>query len=400
VKCATGIPTGNVLPFCSHTHAGPVILEYYRGEGEDCVHAYAASLPHLAAGAVRRALESLAPVHIAAGTGASDIAVNRDLKLPDGRIIVGCNPEGFADTSVGVMRIDREDGAPLACIVNYACHSTVLGPGNRLISPDYPGSTREVVEKNTGATCVFLQGAAGDMGPVETFVPDAKVARNLGARLGLEAARVHLGLEPRPTRKRLRNVVASGAALADYEHVPLDVPPPALRFLAEPVELPLRSRFSAAYEDAPAQLEEAKRALAVLEQSHATAPDLAAAFQRIVRLQLRAERMVAYRGVRTKRVETFAIRLGESAIVAISSEPYCRIGVDVKASSPFEGRTLFAGYVGGDMMYLPTAEAFANDPPSMQVDNSFYTSEAADIATEHLIGLLNRLNAPGSAPQA
>src|SRR5207245_1700864 len=37
VETATGIPAASVLPFCSHTHAGPVILEYYRGEGEDCV---------------------------------------------------------------------------------------------------------------------------------------------------------------------------------------------------------------------------------------------------------------------------------------------------------------------------------------------------------------------------
>jgi hypothetical protein len=43
------------------------------------------------------------------------------------------------------------------------------------------------------------------------------------------------------------------------------------------------------------------------------------------------------------------------------------------------------------MMYLPTAEAFAHDPPSMQVDNSPYTPEAAKIATAHMIEWLNRV---------
>ena len=228
VEAASGIPAGHVLPFCSHTHAGPVTLEFYQGEGEDRVRAYRDALPHWAAGAVRQAAASLAPVRVAAGMGRSDIGINRDLRLADGRIIVGCNPEGFADTEVGVIRLDTGNGQPLACILNYACHPTVLGPGNKLVSPDYPGTARAVVERNTGATCLFLQGAAGDMGPIETFVPDAAIARNLGARLGLEAARVFLGLETRRYRKELSNVVASGAALAEYQRVPMDDAAPSL----------------------------------------------------------------------------------------------------------------------------------------------------------------------------
>ena len=69
VGTAIGIPTNNVLPFCSHTHAGPVTLEYYRGEGEDRVRAYTESLPHLAAGAARRAAQGLQPVRVAGGNG-------------------------------------------------------------------------------------------------------------------------------------------------------------------------------------------------------------------------------------------------------------------------------------------------------------------------------------------
>ena len=312
-------------------------MESYRGEGEDRVRAYAEGLPHWAAGSARRAAETLTPVRVAAGAGQSDIAVNRDLQLEDGRIIVGCNPEGFSDTTVGVLRIDNLDGKPIACVVNYACHPTVLGPGNKLISPDYPGSTRAVVERNTGATCVFLQGAAGDMGPIETFVPDARVARNLGTRLGLEAARVFLGLETRPVRKRLRNVVASGAPLADYEEVPVDAPPQMLEFACVSVDLPTRSPLAEVYEKAPEQLVDAERELADLRRSGAGEVVLAAAFQRIVRLQLRADRMKRYRGKPALPVESFAVRLGDSAIVAIAGEPYSRIGVEVKAASPFPG---------------------------------------------------------------
>jgi neutral ceramidase len=397
VSAATGIPAANVFPFCSHTHAGPVTMEFYRGEGEDRVRAYIETIPHLAAGAARQAAQSLKPARAKAGVGTSDIGMNRDVTLDDGRIIVGCNPEGFADTSVGVLRIDSTDGQPLACIVNYACHPTVLGPGNRLISPDYPGSVRSTVEKNTGATCVFLQGAAGDMGPVETFVPDAAVARNLGTRLGLEAARVFLGLETRAVRKQLRGVIASGGALADYEHVPVDAPAPSLGLAARSVDLPTRSPFADVYEKAPEMLVEAERNLTALQSSGADAPTVAAALQRVVRITLRADRMNRYRGKKTLPVDSVALRIGDTAIVAIGGEPYSRTGVEVKAASPFPGQTLFAGYLGGDMMYIPTPDAF--DPPfsSMQVDNSPYTREAAEIAKNHLMGLLQQVHEYRSA---
>jgi hypothetical protein len=61
-------------------------------------------------------------VRVAAGTGSSDIAINRDLPLDNGRIVVGCNSDGFSDRTGGVIRLDTLDGAPLACLVNYACY--------------------------------------------------------------------------------------------------------------------------------------------------------------------------------------------------------------------------------------------------------------------------------------
>ncbi|MCI0422743.1 MAG: hypothetical protein L0312_26570 [Acidobacteria bacterium] len=397
VHQATRIPLEHILPFCSHTHAGPVILDFYRGEGEDRVRSYIQSLPHWIAGAAAQAANSIQPVRVAVGQGDSDIGVNRDLRLEDGRFIVGCNPQGFSDPEVGVIRIDTADEEPLVCIVNYACHPTVLGPGNARISPDYPGSTRRIVEQVTGATCFFLQGAAGNIGPVETFVAEVAVAKRLGTRLGLEAARVYWGLETRPVRRQLRGVIASGAALADYEEVPHATPPPRLAIASSPAELPIRSPLADVYEEAPQQLTEWKGKLAELLKSGADDKEIALALQRVTRLQLRADRMLRYRGSSNLAVEAHALRLGEAAIVAIAGEPYSEIGAEVKARSPFPGKTLFAGYLGGDMMYIPTAEVFKFEPPPMEVDNSPYAPEAARMATDHLLNLLERLtDAPTS----
>src|SRR5438874_2161344 len=151
-------------------------------------------LPHWVGGAAAQAAKALRPVRTAAGVGHCEIGINRDLRV-DGRFVVGCNPDGFFDPEVGVIRIDEADGKPLACIVNYGCHPTVLGPGNKLASPDYPGSTRKIVEQVTGSTCFFLQGGAGNVGPIATFVSDAAVPRRLGTIPGLEAAKVYLALQ-------------------------------------------------------------------------------------------------------------------------------------------------------------------------------------------------------------
>lgn len=159
VAQSTGLSESRVLPFCTHTHAGPVTRDRYQGEGSDRVRSYIQSLAGLAAGAARHAMMHLTSVRLAAGKGCSDIGINRDLPLEDGRIVAGPNPHGCSDREVGVIRLDREDGSPLVCIVNYACHPTVLGPANKLISPDYPGSAKRTVEQATGAICFFLQSA-------------------------------------------------------------------------------------------------------------------------------------------------------------------------------------------------------------------------------------------------
>ena len=388
---AVGLPSTSVLPFSSHTHAGPTVLDDYRGEGEDQIREYIRMLPVWAAEAAKRASTSLAPARVDAGMGRCDIGMNRDLRLEDGRFVVGCNREGFADHDVGVIRLESTDGKPLACVVNYACHPTVLGPENRLISPDYPGSTRKIVEDVTGATCIFLQGAAGNMGPRETFVAEAGVARRLGTILGLEASRVFLNLQPLPTRTVLRGVIASGAALADYQQIPVEQPEPRLEFVRACVELPVRTRFPEVYEKAPERLAGWESRLEKLQQEGASHEQVAVAIQNVTRERLRSNRVQHYAKKRSVSVESHVIRIGAAAIVTISGEPYCEVGVEVKGRSPFPGKTLVAGYVGGDMMYIPTAEAFDYVPPPMEVDNSPYGPTAARTTIEHMVSMLEKV---------
>jgi hypothetical protein len=391
VSSATGLASTNILPFASHSHAGPTVLNDYRGEGEDQIREYIGKLPAWACEAATTALSAMTPVRTASGTGQCDIGVNRDLQLEDGRFVVGCNEHGFVDPEVGVIRIDSTDNKPLACIVNFACHPTVLGPENRLVSPDYPGHMRNLVEDETGAGCIFLQGAAGNIGPKETFVGDAAVARRLGALLGLEAARIFLTLKTRPTKTMLRGIIASGALLADYAEVPIEQPEAELRFASTRVELPVRAHFPEVYEKAPERLANWEAKLEELQRARAPREEIAEAIQYITRERLRTGRIRYYSGRKSLSLESCAIRIGDACIVTIAGEPYCEIGAEVKSRSPFPNKTFVAGYMPADLMYIPTAEAFNHLSPPMEVDNSPYAPAAARIVIEHMLGLLQAM---------
>ena len=168
------------------------------------------------------ARQSARPATLVYGTGRCALAAERDFwDAARGHYVCGFNPEGECDDTVLVARATDEQGRTLATIVNYACHPTTLAWENTLISPDYPGAMREVVEGATRAPCVFLQGASGDVGPREGFVGDVRVADRNGRQLGYAVLAALEGLPPPRTRFEYQGPVVSGATLGAWSHVPL-----------------------------------------------------------------------------------------------------------------------------------------------------------------------------------
>ncbi len=77
-----------------------------------------------------------------------------------------------ADPSVGVIRVDRADGTPLAVLGNYACHAVVMGYDSAAISGDWPGYASRQLEADLGhgSVVMFSQGGAGDVNPLTEVV--------------------------------------------------------------------------------------------------------------------------------------------------------------------------------------------------------------------------------------
>lgn len=187
----------------SHTHSGPNILDNYpRGQTPAWETADIKKIETT----IGVACQHLIPVRVGVGYGSVSIGYDRIVVNSDGKgTWLGTNPTKIptspVDPTVGVLRIDRMDGSPLAILVNYACHPVIFGPDNRQYSADYPGVMTKAVRQafDGKPQCMFLQGAAGDINPyyATTKLVDGAIKDRdwTGETLAREVIRVAQGIE-------------------------------------------------------------------------------------------------------------------------------------------------------------------------------------------------------------
>ncbi len=222
VAAAAKLPRDRFVFFFSHTHAAG-LMGYERRDlpGGDLIPPYLERLGADIAALARTARDSRQPAAIVYGRGRCSLAANRDYYDEERRqYVCGFNPGGMADDTVLVARVTGRDSRPLATVVNYACHATTLAWENTLISPDYVGAMREVVEGATGVPCLFVQGASGDVGPREGFVGDTAVADRNGRQLGHAALAALEAVPPPDVCYQYAGPVVSGATLGTWKYVP------------------------------------------------------------------------------------------------------------------------------------------------------------------------------------
>lgn len=402
VSRATGVPIEHIRACATHTHSGPVPYKSWIEKGYELVGPWFEGVAQGCAEAAVEAIAGLRPVVVRAGCGDCRINANRRAMTAAGERFLGVNSDGRCDHEVLVVRFDAVESraglrpaqgqvgdlphAPIAVLVNYACHPTIMGPANRLITPDYPGAMKRVVEHAVGARCVFLQGSAGDVGPVQGFQADPRVYRDLGAVLGHEVARVALALTSVPSSLALHEVVPSGAPLGMY--APAFVTRATLPLHVRQLEIavPLRSGLPEK-PAAAAELEQWKARLKTARERND-----AAAITEAIYMARRADirlRMADDFGGRTNAaVRTHVIAFGEVALVGCNIEPFCEIGLAIKAQSPFPV-TFMCGYTNGRMAYLPTADEWAKG--GYEVDNSPFGRDAAEVLQREVLAALRKL---------
>ena len=362
IEAQTGVPYECILVNSSHSHASlwPRVDGKLHGEFEDVTDAeaaYFARLPYDYATAVVKAIGRLTPARISGAVGnAPGLAVNRRERTAEGATILGWNRDGYIDEDVPTIRIDAHDGTPIATLVGFGCHPVSLGGEVPLSGPDFVGELRNRVELIRGGVCLFLQGAAGNVLPLQAFWNEPGPELEMGARLGLEAAHAIADAEP-----RVIDVVAvpygSVTPITLYRKVAAAEQP------AQPVgtrrvilELPLLDPLP--IDVMVAELDQRRHELAELRAAGA-GPDVRNPVGYHVKwLQTMVDRAADGPLPTTVPGEVWACRLGDTAIVGTPGELFSELGGEVRRRSPF-ATTVFAGYCHGVLGYVATEEEYA-----------------------------------------
>ncbi len=270
------------------------------------------------------ARKKLVPAHLGVGWGFSQANINRRAIDIDGKASLGLNPDGAVDRRIGLLRIDKDDGKPLALIANYPIHGTVLGEKNLQISGDAPGIVSEYVEQ-TGAPVLFINGAAGNLAPIYSVYPSAQQGH-------LGQFKVLLGDKIVDANKRI---------VSTTEDVQLN----AGELI---IETPRKAEMQWSSD---------------LNKYTSTRKGV-----NMVRLPLRF------------------LKINDN--IAIWSSPvelFCEIANEIRDRSPFP-YTFYFGYANGWLGYLPTESAWEHGGYETTV--SPYTPAAAKDVTESVIGYL------------
>src|SRR5499427_4722623 len=141
----------------SHTHHGPVLEltdEPGKGRGRfDAALRYYREMEDAIVAAIVDANSKLAPAKMAVGSVQLE-GFNRNRQTKQ-----AVKP---SDRELAVMRFDDANGKPIAILVNFTAHPTMIPATTLRFSADYVGAMKAEVEKATGARVIFMQGAAGD----------------------------------------------------------------------------------------------------------------------------------------------------------------------------------------------------------------------------------------------
>ena len=362
VTRAAGVPHDRLVVMFSHTHgAGLMGRERADLPGGELIGPYLDALAERLAELVRQASDDLAPALITYGIGRCSLAAHRDLwDAQSGQWVCGYNPQGPADDTVVVGRISDFAGRVRGVVVNYACHPTTLAWENTLISPDFVGAMRAVVEDSASAPCFFIQGASGDLGPRRGFTGDVQLADANGRQLGHAVLAALESLPPVGTRYEYVGPVVSGAVLGVWRDVPLDSETlrAKARWRYRRWTIPLEFRSGLPTLDELATQRD--RHLAA-EAAAGKAGDEPLARKCRAQVEVATRHLVRFRGLSLDRPYAFPIHLwqiGDCIWVAVESEHYQLLQTALRqcfADRPIIVATLVNGSLH---TYLPPREIY------------------------------------------
>ncbi|MCU4991920.1 neutral/alkaline non-lysosomal ceramidase N-terminal domain-containing protein [Bacillus cereus] len=153
------VPFERITVVYTHTHSGPETV------GDDpLVQSYKTILVNNVVQGAVTANKNLKRCEVGWGVTTGGIGVNRRERTSDGRAKMGINIEGVVDKRIGMLAIrDAETKELSGIIVFCTAHPNVLKGDSDVLSADYPGMAREILERIVNCPIIIVQGAAGNV---------------------------------------------------------------------------------------------------------------------------------------------------------------------------------------------------------------------------------------------
>jgi len=278
------------------------------------------------------------------------------------------------DREVTFLGIREPSGETCAVLYHYACHPSTLGPHNLLVTADWPGFTRKMLQEKLGkqVAVLYLKGTEGDI--------------NTGYSAGVSSLGIPIPTRTYATAERVGMVVAKTLLSAwdqakEISHSPI---------FFQSRSVPLEYQKTDGLEEAAQKMvwwdEEIRR----LTETGRPEPHILAARveHAYARFRLDILKEIAARGQSTLQVEQIAFRLGEIGFVNFPGEFFVESGLQVKQ----EAKTAFTfplGITNDYQGYFPPATAFRQG--GYEVACAEFVPETADRWTSSSIEMLNAL---------
>ncbi len=338
-----GVPEDCILVAASHIHSGPA--------------GFLGRMPLLSSDEDPMLQEAALRWVTGAATWVSKHLQPAQLGIGQGRVTgIGSNRNdpvnGPADDEVTILRVDGAEGQPLAVLMNYGCHPTVLGPSNLALSADYPGAARAVLSKTMPHTAfLFTNGASGDVSTRFT-------------RRGQDFDEV----------ERVGRILA-GEVLKQLQLI-TPVQNAALTGRVSPVKLALRPLPS--IEVVQTQLDQLQAELEDMRRMNQPHGEIRKAITRVEGAQVQKAMAQGYANAAFIETQVQAIRVGPLALLALPGEPFASTVLEIKAKSPIQP-TAVVSYGNDYRGYFPDEASIAAGTYEA-LTSPFYESAAAQLA--------------------
>jgi hypothetical protein len=364
IQDETGLPANSIMIAATHTHAGPVTISTFFNPDETVKPQYMNALAGYITQSVTEAWRNRFPARVGVGVGQVEgVGVNR--RSADQRPV---------DEEIGIIKIEDAQGNNRAVLINYACHPTVLGPDNLLVTGDFPAFAVAEIESAIGPDgfAMFVNGTQGNI--------------SMGHSSELSAIGI---ITPGRTFERAAEL-GHLLATATHEALPqiITVDQPRLGATNITIELPLKRYPS--YEETSRLLKESDDYLA---QVVATDGNASEELRRAKSEHLYASinnfyaKETSSLGNGLLPLELQGIRINEAVFVAVPAEVFVEIGLRLKQAAPT--KTFVVGIANGYIGYLPTKAA--HSVGGYEVVSSKCQPQAEDVLVEGILNLEERL---------